>query len=272
MLVLLVGVVSCKHEKVAVPAAASTSPAILLGSWFIAAEGEEPGAVLNVTGEMSLVRRCGDLMIDWRGSSSGLLLTAFLGGSSACYPKHATPEPRWVNQAHGFRAKGSSREFLDAAGVVVATLAPGASPAPDVPGLVTDPAQVRRAVEGAGDVPHLIPRGWTAAKQEDLVGRWVPDPMPRLRLATDTPAGAVFNQDGSFTAADGCNGYGQRWTAGDHGEFLSIQGAVGGVACSGDVVPVEQWVQDAVTVGIRANRLGFFNRSGKELGHLTRVS
>jgi hypothetical protein len=240
----------------------------LIGSWLVTADGEEPGAVLRISGDdVSLWRRCGQLEGSWRADRSGLFVADLYSGSGGCDITE-TFTPTWLRAAAAFDLRASGPRLLDADGTVVARLAPGGRPTagPDVLASLADPPTVTAADRRSFPEPAPVPSGLLPADRTSVVGRWLPPAdnvqrpeQPMLELRTD----------GTWTSSDGCNSSGGRWTVGDGGRVLATAGFSTLVGCTN--VNVSGDLYDAARAAFDGTALVLLDSTGAETGRLVKA-
>jgi META domain len=246
------------------PAAATSDPLRLIGSWRL--EGaDEQGAVLRLAGDgvdLSVFRRCGLLSGHWRADENGLFVGQ-VSGTIGCPPSElATPE--WLARVSRYRVDGDSPVLLDERGAVIARLRAGADPTPvptymrpedAEPPTVTDQAR-RRFVPAAP-----LPAGLTPAEPAALVGRW--------ELADPRKPFLEFRVDGSWDGSDGCNRSSGRWVLGPGGAILTVSGPTTLIGCDSPSAP--GWLGEARRVAIDGGTLVLVGGDGREVGRLPRA-
>jgi heat shock protein HslJ len=233
----------------------------LIGLWRVQAAGEGRSSYAIVTAGAIAVERNQDLITaawDAGGHQINAAITAWQGP-----PQNEDVE--WLTAARSFRSNGRNRLLVSGDGIVLATLSPARSaPAPRSasPELVEPPTlspQDRITLSA----PSWAPSRGEALHGNQLVGRWeagiVPGPhgVPYLELQSD----------GSYTSADGCNGWAGTWRLINGNRLLVTTGTVAGVGC-GSVADVPGWVAHAEYATLEAGQLILFDRHGNTLGQL----
>jgi len=237
----------------------SADPAELIGSWFVAADGEEPHAILTLGDGLFLLRKCGTLDGNWRANKHAMFVGEFYGGTGACFEAQQSPFPRWMTDVTGFRREGGNELLLSSEGTTVATLTPGAQASPD-----PDIAEMH----GGFAEPAPLPAGVDPVTADDVIGRWLPMPQDRPEGIPDK-AYLVFSPDGTYRGSDGCNGAGGRYAIGPDGLILATSGPQTLVGC--DNSPLPDWVAESGRLGLRDGRLVFVDPAGKILGEAVRA-
>lgn len=248
-------------------AAASADPAGLVGSWHLVAAGEPAGAILTigdrVDGGMLLFHPCGMLSGGWRANRHAMFVGSLDGGDSSCFGEgkdNAVLTPTWLTAAVAFAPEGASETLLDAQGVVVATLRPGAHPSVgsnDSPDYAEQPVVTAQMRAGWRE-PAPLPAGVRAPSASEIRRRWVPV-QPRSSRAF-----VMFGADGRYTGSDGCNGRGGVYRLGADGIVLATSGPSTLIGCEND--PLPGWVAAAGRLGLRDGRLVFVSSQGRVLG------
>lgn len=279
---LVVALVSCGNDTGATPRDTDSphtlppstgEPAELVGSWFVAADGEEPDAILTignrVDGGLLLYRQCGTLFGGWRANGHAMFVGDFDGGSGDCFEGQQSPFPAWMTKVTGYRRAGEAELLTGATGATVATLTPGAhpSPQPDSVAEYASPPVVTDKMRKDFAEPAPLPDGVRPVTVQDLVGRWLP-------LPGDLPEGArskafvAFEEDGTYTGSDGCNGVGGRYALGTDGIILATSGTSTLVGCEN--LPLPGWPAQSGRLGLRDGHLVFVDPAGKILGEAVR--
>jgi hypothetical protein len=241
----------------------------LIGSWLVTADGEEPGAVLRISGDdVSLWRRCGQLEGGWRADRSGLFVADLYSGSGRCHPE-VPYAPAWLRAAAAFEPRGSGQRLLDAGGTVVARLEPGGRPTagPDLLASLADPPTVTADDRRAFPDPAPVPAGLLPADRASLVGRWLPQPADDVQRPEQPML--QLRADGTWTSSDGCNGSGGRWTAGDGGRVLATVGGSTLVGCRN--VDVAGNLYGAARAAFDGTVLVLVDANGAEAGRLAKA-
>lgn len=244
----------------------------LVGSWHVAAVGEEPDASLiigdHLNGEIVLFRECGMLDGDWRANKHGMFVADLFGGDSKCFPaaRQSEPDPLdgWWRKVTGFRPDDTGELLVDASGRTVARLTPGAHPTagPHAAGEYASPPVMSSDVRKRIAEPAALPDGLIAATPQDVLGTWVPtDGRP-------SNAHVSFGTDGSYAGSDGCNGSGGRYLVGPAGIVLATGGPTTLIGCENS--PVSTWVIETGRLGLRDNHLVFVSPEGTVLGEAKR--
>jgi len=260
------------HPSTAQPS--SADPAELVGQWFVAAEGEEPHAILTigdrVDGGLLLYRECGTLFGGWRANTHAMFVGDIGGGSSNCFENHRSPLPTWMAMVTGFRQDGDTELLLGSHGETVATLTKGAhpSPQPDAVPEYASPPVVSSDLRKAFAEPDPLPADVQPARAGDVLGRWLPMPEDRPE-GFEGKAYVTFDADGSYKGSDGCNGVGSRYEIGPDGLILATSGATTLVGC--DNSPLPDWPAQSGQVGLRSGHLIFVSPTGKILGEAVRA-
>jgi hypothetical protein len=241
----------------------------LIGSWLVTADGEEPGAVLRISGDdVSLWRRCGQLEGSWRADRSGSFVADLYSGSGGCDITE-TFTPAWLRAAAAFDLRATGPRLLDADGTVVARLAPGGRPTagPDVLASLADPPRVTADDRRSFPEAAPLPAGLLPADRTSLVGRW----LPQSADAVQRPEQPMLElrADGTWTSSDGCNSSGGRWTAGDGGRVLATAGYSTLVGCTN--VNVAGDLYDASRAAFDGTELVLLDATGAETGRLVRA-
>ena len=241
----------------------------LIGSWLVTADGEEPGAVLQISGhDVSLWRRCGQFEGGWRADRSGLFVADFSSAYESCRPQ-VPFAPAWLRSAAAFDVSASGPRLLDADGTVVARLTPGGRPTagPEVLASLADPPMVSADDRRAFPDPAPAPTSLLPADRTSLVGRWLPLPADDLQRPQQPML--ELRADGTWTSSDGCNGSGGRWTAGDGGRVLATAGLSTLIGCTnvnvaGDLFDADRAAFDGAT-------LVLLDSNGTEIGRLVKA-
>lgn len=100
----------------------------------------------------------------------------------------------------------------------------------------------------------------------DIAGRWVPDTVPSAELGADfQPADAVieFDEDGRWTASDGCNELGGTYSLDGDRFRAKSPGGLGGVGCLDGEVRYDVLLSDVRTVTAADGRLEFLDEGGE---------
>lgn len=74
--------------------------------------------------------------------------------------------------------------------------------------------------------------GCSSDHSDSLMGEWEPTDVPSVDLPSDFDARSVsitFDDDGGWTASDGCNDLTGEYTLDDDGNFTSDAGSIAGV-------------------------------------------
>ena len=247
-------------------------PTALIGSWLVTdATGAEPGTVLRIGEDLSLWRRCGYLMGNWRASAQGLFTGHLDGGEGSCFDKgQRDPTPAWLARVTRFATDGDGAALLASDGSVVARLSPGGkpTPGPHILSSLADPPVLTARLAQALAAPAPLPSTYTPATRAQLLGSWITvGPRPSGSIQRMDP-GIAFADDGSYRATDGCNGTVGRWTADDAGAFLATGGFSTLIGC--DTVDVPQFAQLATWAAIDDGVLVLIDRTGHETGRLRR--
>ena len=252
----------------------SGDPAELVGQWFVAADGEEPHAILTignrVDGGLLLYRECGTLFGDWRANTYAMFVGDIDGGSGDCFENQRRPLPTWMAMVTSFRRDGDTELLIGADGETVATLTPGAhpSPRPDSVAEYASPPVVTDSMRAKFAEPRPLPSDVSPAARGDVIGRWLPLPKERPQQSPDA-AYVAFDADGTYKGSDGCNGDGGRWALGPDGVILATSGASTAIGC--DTSPLSGWPPQAGRLGLRAGHLVFVDPAGKILGEAVRA-
>jgi hypothetical protein len=250
-------------------------PTRLVGSWHLAATGEEPDAILTIgdreSGELVLFRRCGMFFGEWRANPHGLFIGAFDGGDGSCYQGSPRPAWPWLGRVVGFRRDGSTMLLLDRTGATVARLTPGAHPhaGPNDSARYADPPVVTNAIRDKVRDPAPLPAGLRPATSSDVLGRWLPVVGHEQQSPVADRAYIAFGRDGRYTGSDGCNGAGGRYLVGPEGLLLATAGVSTAIGCTNS--PVSAWPTRAGRVGLRHGRLVFVSPPGTILGETARA-
>lgn len=234
-------------------------PAELVGSWFIAADGEEPHAILTLGDGLFLLRKCGTLDGNWRANKHAMFVGEFYGGSGGCFKAQQSPFPQWMVKVTGFRRDGNNELLVTSRGTTVATLTPGAQASPD-----PDIAEMH----GGFAEPQPLPAGVDPVTADDVIGRWLPMPQDRPEGSRDK-AFVEFDDGGGYTGSDGCNGVGGRYIVGPAGLILATSGPRHLVGC--DNSPLPDWPAESGRLGLRDGHLVFVDPAGKVLGEAVRA-
>lgn len=215
-------------------APATADPLTLIGSWTITEAEEEEGAILRLaTGDLTLFRRCGQVMGHWRATTDALFVAHTF--SSDCGPD-AIATPAWLRRVASFRQDGDARLLLDQQGETVARLRPVAQPTSGTRVNLNETAppvvdeEARRTLAPASPVPgNLRP-----AVRSTLLGRWVPSDGQSNGIHEPF---VEFAPDGEWHGSDGCNRSSGRWGTGPAGTLLATIGASTLIACSNSPHP-----------------------------------
>ncbi|GEL93963.1 META domain-containing protein [Cellulomonas composti] len=245
------------------PGGGEGDAADLVGMWKVAdAQGEGDATWLRMdVVELRLLRDCGVLSGSWRSADD-----TFLGVTDGWPAECGDDEPAvpWLADAVAFRVSDDTVALLGEDGAVVATLTHDGAPDPsdvwteDDTSVPTPDADTLAALV---DEPAAVPSGMTAATSEGIVGAWVPE-----GLTVSTEPGVTFDENGTYSASDGCNGSGGRWAVGDDGRFLATSGASTMMGCEG--APVPSWVAGASRAAFDGQTLVLLDADGTELGRL----
>lgn len=246
-------------------ASAPSDPLLLVGQWFLEADGEEPGSAIALGEELTLFRGCGVMDGQWEADGQqNLFVASSASGDGSCFKGNGPPSIPWLQAAVAFRIDGSNRLLLDSAGDTVAVLRPGAKPTVG-PNRSKDfyekPPTVTPSMRADAQEPRALPAGVKPAGLEDLARRWRP-----VEVDASSEAHLAFQEDGRWLGSDGCNGQGGRYVLGREGRLLSTVGGSTLIGCSG--APVAGWMGQAARAGIVDDHLVLYDRSGKLLGDL----
>lgn len=237
------------------------SPTDLVGRWRVEVPGEpEPEWLKLDQNRLSLIRDCFVMLGSWSAGTEvfvGSLGAAHSDGEAReCDPPEIdTP---WLDTATAYAVTEDGVDLLDSSGVVVATLTPGM---PD------DGPKAFLTAPHVGDVARIfasapLPNGLSAAKAEDLLGRWAP---VGEKLPGDPSV--EFARDGVLIAFDGCNRENFRWIVGEEGEFARTSQVVNiGVGC--DHAPAPDWTEQATRAGMDGDELVLIDPEGSEVVRL----
>lgn len=252
----------------ATPTPTDADPVGLVGSWRVVADGEEPGAVLQLGEGAALWRRCGNLDGDWAAGADGPFLAGFFAGAGACFPGKGLPTPAWMTAAVRYRLVAKGPVLLNQRDEVVARLLPGGRPKPQVSGdpaaqvpVVTDQLRERLRRRVAP-----LPTGLVPADRGRLLGRW---------QAADGIGDSSIDLDpvGVFRGKDGCNGQYGLWTVTAGGALLTAKNPVSSLKlCTGGRPAPGAWFEAAARAGFDGEVLVLLDARGAELGRLRRAS
>jgi heat shock protein HslJ len=259
LLSVLVAACGGSGSTAAVQPKAAGDPEALVGSWFVAAAGEEAQAILTIGGGLSLSRECGTLDGGWRANAHAMFVGDFFGGSGHCFENQRNPFPEWMTKVAGFRPDGDSELLLSSDGRTVATLTPGAR---------SSLQPITREMRDGFAEPARLPTGVSPATADDAIGRWLPMPEDRPEGVSDK-AFVKFDVNGTYKGSDGCNAAGGRYAVGPDGLVLATNGPTTLVGC--DNSPLPAWPADAGRLGLRDGRLVFVDPAGKVLGEAVRA-
>jgi hypothetical protein len=241
----------------------------LIGSWLVTADGEEPGAVLRISGHgVSLWRRCGQLEGGWQADRSGLFVADLSSASESCHPE-VPYAPAWLRAADAFDLRASGPRLLDADGTVVARLAPGSrpTPGPDLPASLADPPTVTADDQRRFADPAPVPTDLLPADRMSLVGRWLPQSADDVQRPEQPMLELLA--DGTWTSSDGCNGSDGRWAAGDGGRLLTTVGFTTQMGCTNVNVAANFFT--ASRAAFDGTALVLLDVSGTETGRLAKA-
>ena len=238
----------------------------LVNLWRVTgAEGEGEKTWLRLDAqELRLWRDCGMIMGSWRATDT-LLLASVYGTSGGCSTGEM-PVVDWLDDVAGFAATADGYDLIAQDGEVVASLSiDGApDPIPTAAEFYTQPPEITEEVRAQFRAAAKLPPELTPASADTLLGRWIP-----VAYAVSTDPHVVFEDDGTWTGSDGCNGGSGRWAVSESGEFLATSGPSTLIYCEG--APVPSWVAQATSAGMNADGwLLLFDASGNEIGRLTR--
>lgn len=252
------------------PPPADLDPIGLVGSWRVVARGEDPGAVLQLGDDLELWRRCGLARGAWRVGEDGLFL-GHLHGSSRCPPSDPEAHDQtWLARVATFRIEGAGSLLLDRDGQVVARLLPGGRPTPDplaLAELAKPPVLTGRLRARLQQSAAPVPRRFTPALHDRLVGRWVP--ADGRGSASPRPPFVQLTSDGAWRGSDGCNVQYGRWAAGRGGTLLTVSGPQTEMGCDG--AGIGSWLYAAARAGLDGEALVLLDASGAETGRLRRA-
>lgn len=266
------GTSSPSSDPTADPDEVGGPPSALVGSWLVKAAGEESGAVLRISNDISLFRHCGYLQGGWRASPDGMFIASLYGGDGGCFGAQAAMVPTWFAAARGFRITGDERLLLDGRGKAVATLRPGGRPTakPNLAPSEAEPPVLTDELQALLDVrPAPMPPGLEPIDHDGLLGRWEVAKPPPTHVGRKPPY-LAFLRDGTWQGSDGCNGAVGRWTSGDAGALLATTGVSTAIGC--DNVNVSQWVGAATRAGLDGDQLVLVDAAGHETGRLVRAT
>ena len=242
-------------------------PLRLVGSWKLAAPGQEAGSVLRLGDDLTLWSSCGVLTGSWKADSAGRFAGIAAGVSGNCPHGSGDPTPSWLNRVVAYKTDAAGAQLLDPGGNVVATLRRGGHPTPGpyiAPELAQPPTvtpELRSQLRSAAPLPP----GLTAAPPADLVGRWVFAANPTLRGDIDLTA------DGSWTGSDGVNDYQGRWSATADGRLVAVSGGTTDAGCApGACANVPSWLLAAARAAFDGSTLVFVDADGKVAGRAIR--
>jgi len=231
----------------------------LVGLWRIEADGETADTWLWLgVGEFRLSRPCGSLMGNWAAAESVFLAETY-GWSHNCAPV-AVP---WLDATVAYRATATGWELLDAARSVTAILRIDGAPPPHPETLdhYRESLPITDDVRAAFWQPTEPPPALAPATTHDLLGEWV----PTQRDGTGA-SGVTFLPTHRYSASDGCNGSGGRWSVENEGWLITTSGPSTLIGCDGVAVP--GWVASARSAAIDGEILVLFDLDGAELGRL----
>lgn len=239
-----------------------SDPVDLINMWRVTgAQGEEDPAWLRLdAGGFMLWRDCGYLMGSWRATAT--MFAAYTYGATGGCAGDGVPQADWLHAVEGYRPAGDDWELLDGQRSVVATLTVDGSPDP-IPDSAASHAEapvITDNVREALSLPEPLPEASIPATGADLLGRWVPQEV------APTDPFAEFDDDGTWSGSDGCNGASGRWLVGEDGELIATVGPTTLVGCEGANVP--SWVAGASTAAIEGNTLLLYDRDGGLLAEL----
>ena len=247
-------------------ASVRSDPLLLVGQWFLEADGEQPGSAIFLREEMTLFRGCGVMDGQWKADGAqSLFVASSASGDGGCFKGNGPPSIPWLEAAVAFRIDGSNRRLLDSAGHTVAVLRPGAKPTVG-PNRSKDfyerPTRVTPSMRADVQEPRALPTDVMPARLEDLARRWRP-----VEVNPSSEAHLAFQEVGRWLGSDGCNGQGGRYVLGRGGRLLSTGGPSTLIGCDG--APVGAWMGRAALAGISNEHLVLYDRSGELVGKLT---
>ena len=219
------------------PEPLTRNPLALVGWWRVATKAGQVDLGLGDDGKV--VHPCGDSDVAWRASPTGLFLAAGIGGDGSCYLNPPRPDLSWLESAWAFAVSGQRLLLVDDAGVVVARGVREQPPADHSAYKVT-PALTTRLASA-----QQLPQGIRPVTAKQLARRWV----PHGKEAAGGKAFVTFTATRTWSGNDGCNGASGRFDLGDFGEYLTVTGPSGGVACSYES-PATTWAMDARRLGV----------------------
>jgi hypothetical protein len=251
------------------PSSVHSDPLLLVGQWFLDAEGEAAGSAIALGQGLTLFLSCGVLDGEWRADGGQSLFVAYSsGGDGPCFDGNQRHPMPWLDQAVAFRIDGDNRRLLDQDGKTVALLRPGAKPTVG-PNRSKDfyetPPTISAAMRAAAEEPQPVPADATPVTQAQLLRRWVPS-----GLDPSSPAQLTFQADGVWSGSDGCNGQGGRYVLGRDGRLLSVSGSSTLVGCRG--APVGGWMSQATRAALSHGDLLLYDQSAQVLGEPHPVS
>ena len=246
--------------------AAWSDPVGLIGMWRVSgAEGEGPDTWLRLdAGQYMLWGDCGAYVQGgWEATGRTFVASDPYGMAAACAADGILEVP-WLRAAVAYEPDGDGWRLLDEDGEVLAGLRIDGAPAPvpDAAERFAQAPEVTDDVRAAFDEPAPLPRGLEPATGRDVVGRW--EPLDH----SSTDPHVDFEEDGTWSGSDGCNGSGGAWALDDGGRLLATSGVHTLMACDGHGVPGA--VTAAARAGLDAGLLVLVDQDGTEITRLAR--
>lgn len=248
--------------------AAGTTTERLVGLWSVVGPGVPAGVSMKLGASLIVFSSCGETRGEWRADVGGDFLAATDSGDARCYHqdgRFAPPVLNWLNAASRYRIRSNDQVvLLDESGAVVARLRDGAHPSVSLADTAADalPPRVTPTLRTWLDSPGPLPKGISVATPADLFGKWAP-----AGQADGASAKVTFNQDGTWTASDGCNGSSGRYALTAGGQLLLTSTEPALVACVNES-PVLVWLETCRRVGLSGGNLVLTDAQGVELGRL----
>jgi hypothetical protein len=248
--------------EVLAAAASPQDPLALVGRWHVDGPGIADGTDLILGDTLLLFQACGVQEGSWKAEGvDGLLVGHVDGGDQGCYLPTRV-ESAWLDRARSFVVDGATRQLLDVAGAVVATLRPGATPTagPNRLPEAADEPTISPSQRAAAHDPVALPDGVRAPTLAELERHFVP------AVDRSGKAFVAFDAAGRWHGSDGCNGSGGAFAFGSGGRLLATSGLSTLIGCSGS--PADGWVSQASRVGLSDGNLVFYDAEAKELGRV----
>lgn len=241
-------------------------PVDLVNLWRVSgADGEAPDTWIRLdAGAYDLWRECGYVSGHWTATADGLFVAASPESTSGPCGE-PWPIIDWLTAARAIEQTDEGWTLLAADGTPVASLTVDGAPTPHPDALESyaQPPEVTPEVRAWFTEPGPLPAGLAPPTREHLLGRWVPESG-----AAESDSHLLVDEDGTYSASDGCNGSGGAWALGGAGRVLATSGLSTAIGCDGQ--PVGMWFASAVRAGLDGDVLVLLDRDGSELGRLTR--